>query len=414
MHVDRSFGKPKNGYRGIELSDRLKVLIDAKSAKFYSRDACLEELLQFEREIRRDVPQVADLQVLLELRAHNPTIFQVVEEAGSQRIVGFNAQIPLTRAGFSAVTSGNFSPSEPSLRHVAKPDEEVDGIYVWLTFSPRNFVATVAGLSDYLCKFAPNGCSLFCTPVSDKVKAFLLGCGYIDARGFYPDAAPGLLFAPQDRRAWGNCPDVEYEKPGQIEVDVARTLNEIAQVIAVRAATYMSEQECPFDEEFDGNDFSCTHLVGRIGGEPAGCIRIRYFAEFVKFERLAVRSEFRKSRLAFRLVREAMRFAARKGYKQVYGHSRHDLVRFWETFGFRTVPDRPPFSFSDVEYVEMQGELRPEGDCLGIGQSPHRLIRPEGKWDEPGVLERSIDPDRRLRIQDRLSRRVPVEEMAGE
>ncbi len=55
----------------------------------------------------------------------------------------------------------------------------------------------------------------------------------------------------------------------------------------------------PYEEEFDGNDFSSTHLLGYVGDEPAGCLRIRYFASFAKIERLAVRHEFRHTRLAF-------------------------------------------------------------------------------------------------------------------
>ena len=63
--------------------------------------------------------------------------------------------------------------------------------------------------------------------------------------------------------------------------------------IAIRGAIYMAEQRCPFEEEFDGNDFSATHLICHKNGEPVGCMRIRYFAGFAKLERLAVRQEGR-------------------------------------------------------------------------------------------------------------------------
>jgi N-acetylglutamate synthase-like GNAT family acetyltransferase len=139
-------------------------------------------------------------------------------------------------------------------------------------------------------------------------------------------------------------------------------------------------------------------MIGTINGEAAGCIRLRFFSSFVKFERLAVRKEYRNSKLAFRLVRAAMRYAAEKGYTQVYGHARHDLVKFWETFGFHKMDGRSEFVFSDVAYCEMQGEIRAAPDAVSIGDSPFRLIRPEGAWHVPGPLEREIDPSRQARL----------------
>lgn len=77
-------------------------------------------------------------------------------------------------------------------------------------------------------------------------------------------------------------------------VRVARTFEDMAKIFSVRTATYMTEQLCSYDEEFDGNDFSGTHLLGEVSGEPAGCVRVRYFGSFAKIERLAVRPEFRR------------------------------------------------------------------------------------------------------------------------
>ena len=55
---------------------------------------------------------------------------------------------------------------------------------------------------------------------------------------------------------------------------VARTLNDMMQVAAIRAAVFMSEQKCPYDEEFDGNDLcAATHILGYVNDEPAACLR---------------------------------------------------------------------------------------------------------------------------------------------
>ena len=45
--------------------------------------------------------------------------------------------------------------------------------------------------------------------------------------------------------------------------------------------------------------------------------------------------------------------------------------------------------FSDHEYVEMLGEIAPHDEPLTPYSDPYLLIRPEGCWDVPGVLDRS-------------------------
>lgn len=401
MLVDPNLNKQLSGFRNVDLNPRLKKLIAAKAPHYRAHDASEIELETISAEVRRTISGLAGQDVLRRLRAHNPAIFQIVTEAASDRVAGMSAQLPLTEAGLEALLNGRFDAARPDLAFVARPGEKVDAIYVWLTFSPRGLVPTMAGLVDYLQRHCPLGGSLFCTPLDHVIGEFLSGCGFRPAQGLYPEAPGNLLVAPRRFERGDLVPASPI-----VEIRVARSLDDITKVIAVRAATYMNEQECPFDEEFDGNDFSGTHLLGMIDGEPAGCLRIRYFADFVKFERLAVRHEFRTSKLSFQLVREAMRFAARKGFRRVYGHSRRDIVRFWQSFGFRAIPDRPVFSFSDVEYVEMEGPIRSAAEKVTAEIDPLRIIRPEGLWDTPGILERAADESRWGRIGQAVGRRA--------
>lgn len=162
------------------------------------------------------------------------------------------------------------------------------------------------------------------------------------------------------------------------------------QAFVVRAAVFMSEQRCPYAEEFDGNDFTATQILGLIDGEPAATIRIRYFAGFAKPERLAVRREFRKTGIAGDVIEFAVELCRQKGYAKLYGHAQERLVPFWERFGF-TPMDRPEFAFSDHNYIEIERDLDPLPDALTMKDDPMTLIRPEGEWRERGVLDHSIE-----------------------
>jgi predicted GNAT family N-acyltransferase len=172
-------------------------------------------------------------------------------------------------------------------------------------------------------------------------------------------------------------------------VTVVRTLDDLQRIAVVRGIVYIADQDCPYDEEFDGNDLCALHLIGWVRGEPVATLRLRFFAGFAKLERLAVTPAERRSAIAFRLVREGLRIAARKGYTRAYGHARMGLEPFWSRFGARPMGRPGGFSFSGQRYTEMVVELTPDPKALTLGMDPLVLARPEGDWDRPGILERS-------------------------
>jgi predicted GNAT family N-acyltransferase len=178
------------------------------------------------------------------------------------------------------------------------------------------------------------------------------------------------------------------EKPDASEtITVVRNVDDLQKVVAIRAMVYMGEQKCPYDEEFDGNDFCGMHLIGWIGAEPVACLRIRFFAEFAKVERLAVRQDYRRSTIAFRIVRRAISIITRKGYTRIYGHAQEGLEMFWARFGSKPMANARPFSFSGYTYREVLLELPRSKDAISVSTDPFVIIRPEGDWDEKGILE---------------------------
>ncbi|MFZ2029522.1 MAG: GNAT family N-acetyltransferase [Vitreimonas sp.] len=187
------------------------------------------------------------------------------------------------------------------------------------------------------------------------------------------------------------------ERAEALNVAVVRTVDDLMQVFAVRAQVYVAEQDCPYVEEFDGNDLAgATHLLVRAGAEPVATMRIRWFANFAKFERICVRAKHRGAQAAERLVEFGCRLAARKGYAKVLVHADQRLVGHWERVAqMRARAGRPAFSYSQIVFVEMERALAPDAQALTIDSSPLVLVRPEGDWDRPGVLDASATPRRR-------------------
>jgi predicted GNAT family N-acyltransferase len=169
-------------------------------------------------------------------------------------------------------------------------------------------------------------------------------------------------------------------------VRIARSFDDLLMVYSVRSAVYIAEQECPFAEEFDGNDHCATHLIGFVNDEPAGCIRIRFFYDFAKIERLAVLKRFRKSALASELVSSGIDLVRRKGFRRIYGTAREGLEGFWARFGGIPINDKK-IMVSGFKYTEMVVDLAPLPNAITVENGAYVILRPEGDWDQPGILE---------------------------
>ena len=170
-----------------------------------------------------------------------------------------------------------------------------------------------------------------------------------------------------------------------------RTLDEFQMVAALRAAVFMTEQACPYEEEFDGNDLCATHFLLFDGRRPVGTLRVRWFADFAKLERIAILPSERGRMEGLRvLLAEMFELVARKGYRRMLGQIQARLWPVWSrTFRCRLLPGRAPFWFSDYEYREIEIFVPAHPKALPMETDPYTIIRPEGAWDVPGVLDAS-------------------------
>lgn len=183
---------------------------------------------------------------------------------------------------------------------------------------------------------------------------------------------------------------------GVIHVAVVCGHDDFQKVLAIRAAVYVGEQGRAYGHEFDGNDHHASHVLATINGEPAGTCRIRYFGEFAKVERLAVLPKFRNQRfgqrgVAFATAKHAFEFCARKGIQRIYGHAlQGPLVKFWGRLGLKPMADGL-FAIPGYECVAVLGAQDLPENALTLHSGHLVLVRREGAWDDPGVLESSRD-----------------------
>ena len=175
----------------------------------------------------------------------------------------------------------------------------------------------------------------------------------------------------------------------QLKIKVVENECEKMKTFLVRAIVYMHEQKCPYSEEFDLNDFTATQIIGQIDDEPILTARIRYFGDYAKFERLAVREEYRRKGYGHQLLQFMMRFARSKGYKKARLHAQVRLCPFYESYGF--VPLNESFNFSEYDYQEMELDLKGNDIFSNKQMNPLIVNRPENDPYRPGPLEKIYD-----------------------
>jgi predicted GNAT family N-acyltransferase len=322
--------------------------------------------------VRKDLSGVAGSDVVRRIVTHNPDSLWAIAR----------------RDRFDAA-----KPSDPVLSLLAQQSEKPAGIYLWAVHARGIIAGGIPLVMEKLKTPLYGDVNVYSRAVTPAGLRFFKGTGFRPNATFEGMTASHLHFVQRAPKTQARHP-IYDEYQGRVfgrdlSVTVARTLEDVMRVMTIRSAVYMAEQECPYNEEFDGNDFSATHLIGYVGNEPAACLRIRYFADFVKMERLAVRREFRNTRLSFKIVKAGIELCRAKGYRKIYGHSQKRLLNFWSRFGFSPFEGSREFVFSDFDYIEVALDLAPHPQAISIGVDPYIMIRPEGRWHVPGILERS-------------------------
>ena len=122
---------------------------------------------------------------------------------------------------------------------------------------------------------------------------------------------------------------------GDVTVKLARDDRDLREVMAVRAAVYLGEEQGRYRDHFDENDYCSTFLLARVGSEPIGVMRIRWFAEFARLEKMTIRQEYRNLTVLRALVTQAFNLCLQKGYRTVCGQARLAVVPFWKRMGGR-------------------------------------------------------------------------------
>jgi len=121
----------------------------------------------------------------------------------------------------------------------------------------------------------------------------------------------------------------------EIIVSVSFDSDLMRAALDLRRLVFVEEQGVPPELEVDDEDKAAIHLVATIGERVVATLRITPMGGAERIGRVAVRREFRRMRIASRLVERAARLIAEKGGREIVLHAQIQTVDFYRRLGYR-------------------------------------------------------------------------------
>lgn len=179
-----------------------------------------------------------------------------------------------------------------------------------------------------------------------------------------------------------------------IKVELANSEELRKAVMAVRRQVFVKEQGIPENKEFDGNDFCAAHVVAYIQKRhrklPIGTMRIRFFSDFVKFERMAVTRNFRKTSVSEDIMQYGFAYVAQKGYRKVYGMCKKELLPRWHRCGYHEIEDADKVMQNEMTLIPISCDIPKNERALTMVSDPQLLNAKEGHWYDASQKEKKL------------------------
>ncbi len=120
------------------------------------------------------------------------------------------------------------------------------------------------------------------------------------------------------------------------------------ELVGIRRAVFIEEQEIPESDEWDAEDAACVHLLARANRDPVGTGRL---SPAGKIGRIAVLAGQRGRGIGTQILLRLLDEARRLGIREPYLHAQLQAVPFYEKLGFECRGD--VFDEAGIPHVRM-------------------------------------------------------------
>ncbi len=143
-----------------------------------------------------------------------------------------------------------------------------------------------------------------------------------------------------------------------ITVSIVNWSDRQAELISVRRAVFIEEQNVPESIEIDGKDLDCFHVLACDGaGNPIGTARL---TKSGKIGRMAVMPEFRGLGVGTKMLEAIMEHGRSNGPTDFHLSAQISAVEFYRKMGFETYGNE--FQEAGIKHINMRPGRTTEED----------------------------------------------------
>lgn len=140
-----------------------------------------------------------------------------------------------------------------------------------------------------------------------------------------------------------------------IQVQVARTEEELKDVYDVRRQVFIEEQGVPAEVEVDEKEKESIHLIAYYHNQPIGAGRLRLEEKYGKAERVCILATMRGKGLGATLMNEMEKVARDQGMDTLKLNAQTHAESFYKGNGYTTISDL--FYDAGILHVTMEKKL---------------------------------------------------------
>jgi hypothetical protein len=234
--IRKTAGKEASEGRSAAYSlDRMTALQLARRTVIFTVDA--EGIASLVDAARQDIPGLTSNHMFQTVANHNPDTFWAIAKRNRFNVAspkgdGFLAVLPLTHEGTRRLIDGRLDTRNPELCYIARQSERPAGIYVWAIHAKGTIAAAIPLVLQKFSTPLYRGVNIYSRPVTKE------GLRVLEPLGFSAGARYDGLHAPHlqmfDRS--DDVPPVKAVPQDPVTIEVVRSMDEMARVIAIRGA----------------------------------------------------------------------------------------------------------------------------------------------------------------------------------
>ena len=120
-------------------------------------------------------------------------------------------------------------------------------------------------------------------------------------------------------------------------LDIRFTQNnkDMLSCLDLRRTVFIEEQNVPENEEVDGDDHGCDHILLTVSDIPVGAARLKYYNDFIKVQRVCVLKNYRGQGIGSKIINFIIRHVEKNDIRSsVRLGSQIHALEFYKRLGF--------------------------------------------------------------------------------